>query len=61
MANQGRLESFFGPVTIKSSDVGKRKQPEGGKGSGKSKGGPVAAKKGKPSGKTGGVGGGKKK
>lgn len=38
----GRLESFFGPVTVKQSDTGKRKEPATGKG----KGG-QAAKKGK--------------
>ena len=56
---QGRLESFFGPTTIKSSDTGKRKEPEpakGGKGGGGAKGGPAMKK-----GKLGGVGGGKKK
>ena len=38
----GRLESFFGAVTTKKSDTGKRKEPEKGKG----KAG-VPAKKGK--------------
>ncbi len=38
----GRLESFFGPVSVKTSDTGKRKEPATGKGKG---GG--AAKKGK--------------
>ena len=52
----GRLESFFGPVTMKSSTAGgKRKEPpKPAKGKGK---GPTA-KKGKAA---GGVGGGSKK
>lgn len=41
--SQNRLESFFGPVTIKSSE--KRKQPEPPKGKGKAKGGPPPKKK----------------
>lgn len=39
-AYAGRLESFFGPVTIKTSDTGKRKEPATGKG----KGGPPTKK-----------------
>ncbi|BDA49648.1 Flap endonuclease 1 [Coccomyxa sp. Obi] len=41
-STQGRLESFFGPVSVKTSDTGKRREPATGKGKG---GG--AAKKGK--------------
>lgn len=44
-ANQGRLESFFGPAKVVSSTMGKRKEapvPGGKKGSGS-----AAAKKGK--------------
>lgn len=53
-ASQGRLESFFGPATIKSSNVGtKRKDAASGKGAVKG----VAAKKGK----AGGIGAGKGK
>ena len=32
---QNRLETFFGAATVKSSTVGKRKEPEKGKGKGK--------------------------
>ena len=51
-ASQGRLESFFGPSTVKSSSVGAKRKDEGKKGG--------AAKPGPKRGKAGGVGGGRK-
>lgn len=56
-ANQGRLESFFGPAVVKSSTIGKRKEPEPAKGG---KGAKGAAAKG-PKGKLGSMGGAAKK
>lgn len=43
-SSQNRLETFFGPAVIKSSTVGKRKEPEKGKGA---KGGAAGGKKSK--------------
>lgn len=45
----GRLESFFGPVSVKTSDTGKRKEAP-------TKGKQGAAKKGKATGKAAGTG-----
>ena len=49
-SSQNRLESFFGATTMKSSTVGKRKEPEKGKGKGKA-GAMAGAKKSKGVGK----------
>ena len=43
-SSQNRLETFFGAATVKSSTVGKRKEPEKGKGG---KNGSVGGKKSK--------------